>query len=148
MIFVQPHQRVVADILAYFLAAVIGPRVAPRRVGAPVVVEINPAHPVFAPAVKLPEVKVRGAKMVVYHIQQDRDSMLMGSAYETFKRLWTAIAALDGKHVRRVVAPRNVAWELAWRHHQERVDAELRQVRELLDSQVKIAWFAIGAGHK
>src|SRR5262249_55888301 len=61
----QPAQRIVADVLAHLAAAVVGPRVAPRRLPAPVVVEVDAAPPVLAPAVELPEVEVARAEMVV-----------------------------------------------------------------------------------
>src|SRR5689334_13466306 len=52
----EPAQRIVADVLAHRAAAVVGPRIAPRRLSPPVVVEVDAALPVLAPAVELPEI--------------------------------------------------------------------------------------------
>src|SRR5690606_22204239 len=53
-VLVEPVERVVADELAHLRPAVIRPRVAPGRVRAPVVVEIDAALLLLAPAVEAP----------------------------------------------------------------------------------------------
>src|SRR5207244_6729300 len=73
----QPHERVVTNVLPHLAATVVRPRVAPRRLPPPVVVEIDPAFlgtPVRAPAVELPEVEVVGAEVVVDDVEDDGDA--------------------------------------------------------------------------
>src|SRR5258705_3549058 len=64
----EPAQDIVAQELAHFAAAVIGPR-APWRSRAPVIVEVDASEPVLIPAVELPQIEIVGTKMVVNHVE-------------------------------------------------------------------------------
>ena len=79
---VEPHQRVVADELAHLAAAVVGPGVAPRRRRLVVVVEVDAALVVLAPAVESPEVEVARAEVVVDDVEDDADAALVRLADE------------------------------------------------------------------
>ena len=53
MVFIQPHRDIVKDKLPNFWPAEVRPS-APRRIAALIIIKINPAAVVLAPAVKLP----------------------------------------------------------------------------------------------
>jgi hypothetical protein len=135
----QPAQRVVADVLAHFAAAVVGAGIAPRRIAAPVVVEIDAALPVGAPAVELPEVEVGRAEMVVDDVVDDGDAARMRRVDQAPQAVGTAIRAFDRENVGRVVAPRLVAGKLVGRQQLDDVDAEIGDVVELADHRVEVA---------
>ena len=74
VILLQPHQGVVADELAHFLAAVVGASRAPRgsRHASRCRSRCRPA--VLAPAVKLPQIEIAGAEVVVDDVQDHRQA--------------------------------------------------------------------------
>ena len=131
-VLLHPHQGVVADELADLAAPVVRPGVAPGRGGAVVVVEVDPAAVVFAPAVKAPQVQIAGAEVVVDHVQDHRKALGMRLADKGLEGLGAAVNALYRKHVRRVVAPRVVAGKLGQGHDFNRVDAQRLQMRQAL----------------
>ena len=133
VVLVQPVERVVPDELADLAASVVGAGVAPGGVAAPVVVEVDAALVVLAPAVELPEVEVARAEMVVDDVEDHRDPAPMRGFDEGLKPLGSAVGALDGEDVRGVVAPGDVPGELHRRHDLHRVHPEPLQMPELLD---------------
>ena len=96
----EPHQGVVAEELADLAAAVIGAAVPPRRLAAPVVVEVDPAQSVLRPAVELPDVEVAGAEVVVNHVEDDGDAEAVGRLDELLEGPGTAVSAFDREDVR------------------------------------------------
>ena len=135
VVLLQPQERVVADELAHLAAAVVGPGVAPGRLAAPVVVEVDAALVVLAPAVELPEVEVARAEVVVDDVEDHRDPALVRGLDERLEALGPAVGALDGEDVGGVVAPGDVAGELRRRHDLHRVHPEPLQVPELARSR-------------
>ena len=87
MVVLEPHQGVVADELADLAAAVVGAGVAPRRVVAPVVVEVDAAAVVLAPAVEPPQVEVARAEVVVDDVEDDREAVLVRGLDELLEAL-------------------------------------------------------------
>ena len=132
MVFLQPHQGVVADELADFLATVIGAGRTPGSFGVPVVVEVDAALIVLAPAVKLPQIQITRAEVVVDDVQNHADPGLMGRLDEAFETGRTAVVGFHGENAGGVVSPGQVTGELGQRHHFDDVDAQLLQVAKLL----------------
>ena len=138
----QPHERIVTDVLPHLTATVVRPRVAPRRLATPVVVEIDPAFlgtSGRAPAVELPEVEVVGAEVVVDDVEDDGDATTVGGIDEPAEPVRTPVRLLDREDEGGVVAPRDVAGELVGRHHLDDVDAQVGQVVELADDGLEVA---------
>ena len=131
---VQPHQRVVPDELAHFGAAVVRPRVAPRRRRLRgVVVEEDATKVVLAPAIELPHVHVGGAEVVVDHVVQHGDAARMRRIHESLQVIRRAVGALNAEGVAGVVAPAEVARELVDGHQADAVHAQIRQMVQLAD---------------
>jgi hypothetical protein len=63
-ILFEPHQGVVAQVLTHLRPPVIRTGVAPWRLRAPIVVEIDPAFVVPTPAIELPQIQVTGAQVI------------------------------------------------------------------------------------
>ena len=144
----EPGQGAVAQERAHLATAVVGPGGAPRRLGAAVVVEVDAAAVVLAPAVEPPQVQVRRTEVVEDDIHDDRDAVLVGRLDEALERVGSAIARLDGEEVRRVVTPRDVAGELERRHDLDRTDAQVAQVRQPADGAVEVASRLASAGER
>ena len=66
--------------------------------------EINTAAVVLTPAVKPPQIEIRRAEVVVHHIQNHREAILMGLLDEFLKRLRPTIGRFHCEDVRGVVA--------------------------------------------
>ena len=128
VVFLEPHQDVVEDELADLAASVIGPGVAPRRVRPVVVVEVDAAAIVLAPAVELPEIEVARAEVVVNDVEDHRDALLVGALDELLERQRASVGGLNRKDMGGVVAPRPFSRELGYRHDLDRIDAELFQM--------------------
>jgi hypothetical protein len=126
----QPHARVVHEVGADFRAAVVGAGVAPGRLAAVVVVEVDAAAIVLAPPVEAPQVEVGGAEVVVDHVHEHRHAARVGLAHEGLEGIGAAVGALDGERMGRVVAPRDVARKLGHRHQPDSGDAEALEVVE------------------
>jgi hypothetical protein len=105
MIFVQPHQGVVPNELPHFLPAVIRASHSPGRFGTPVVIEINAALAVFAPAVELPQIQIARPEVVIDDIQNHPDTGLMRSFHEPLEPGCTAVIRFHRENARRVVSP-------------------------------------------
>jgi len=133
VILVQPHQRIVADELSYLGAAVIGASQSPRGRGPPIVVKIDPALAIFAPAVELPEIEVAGAKMVVDHIQDHAEAGLMSRFDKPLESQRAAVVAFDSEHAGRVVAPRSKAAKLGQGHQLDDIHPQTFQIVQLLE---------------
>ena len=101
----QPHHRVVTNELTHLAAAVVGSGVAPRSRGLPVVVEVDSALVVLAPAVELPQVEVRGAEVVVDDVDDDGQTVPVTHLDQVTQFLRAAVGALHGEDVGGVVAP-------------------------------------------
>ena len=86
MVFLEPHEDVIEEVLTDLAASVIGPGFSPRRVGPVVVVEVDSAAIVLGPAVELPKIEVAGAQVVVNNVQDHRDALLVGALDELFER--------------------------------------------------------------
>jgi hypothetical protein len=71
--------------LTDFAASVIGTGFSPRRGGPIVVVEVDTAAIVFAPAIELPQIEVAGAEMIVNNVQDDSDALLVSALDKPFK---------------------------------------------------------------
>ena len=144
-VLVEPEQRVVADVLAHFRAAVIGAGIAPGRVGAAVVVKVDAAVVVdAAPAVEAPEIEIARSEVVVDHIEHHGDALGVRRFDEPVQALRTAQRRFHRERLRRVVAPRVIHREFDHRHDLDGVDAEIVQVGELRDDFVERA--RAGAG--
>ncbi len=128
VVFLEPHQGVIDEVLADLPSSVIRPCFSPRRVGPVVVVEVDSAAIVLAPAVELPEIEVAGAQVVVDHVEDHRDAFLMGTLDELLERQRAAVGGLHREDMGGVVAPRPVSGELADRHDLNRVDAKTLQM--------------------
>ena len=87
VVLLQPHQGVVADELAHLGAAVVRAGCRPRASRAPVVVEVDAAAVVLAPAVEPPQVEVARAEVVVDDVEDDREPVAVGLADELLERL-------------------------------------------------------------
>ena len=87
MVLFEPHQGVVAEVLAHLLAAVVGTGVAPGRRRALVVVEVDAARAVLAPAVELPQGEVARAEVVVDDVEDDGDAVRVGGLDEALERV-------------------------------------------------------------
>ena len=138
VIFLQPHQGVVADELADFFAAVVGASQSPRGLRMPVVVEVDAAHAVFAPAVKLPQIEIAGAEVVVDDVQNHRQAGSMRRFDEPLEAARTAVVGFHGENARGVVSPRQLAGELGQGHHFHDVHAQSLQMVEFLQGFLKL----------
>jgi hypothetical protein len=78
----------------------------PRVFANAVIVEVDSPFPIFAPTVKLPQIKIRGAKVVVNDIYDDGDTMLVGRLHKPLKCIRPAVKTFNGKGMRRIVTPR------------------------------------------
>lgn len=87
----EPQKGVIAQILAHFIPAIIRPRLAPGCLRAVIIVKVNPPLAIFAPAVKPPQIKVAGAKVVVNDIEDDGDTVLVGRFHKALKGIRSAI---------------------------------------------------------
>ena len=142
----QPEQRVVAQKLPDLAAPIIRPRVAPRCLTPPVIVEIDPAMAVLVPAVELPEVEVVGSEMVVDDVIDDCDPAAMRRIHERLKSGGPAIIGFDREQIRRIVSERAVPRKLVRRHHLNHVDPKIDQIVELADDGREIATPVATAG--
>ena len=98
----------------------------------PVVVEVDAAHAVLAPAVKLPQIKVAGAEVVVDDVQDHRQAGSMRRFDEPLEAGRAAVVGFHGKNARGVVSPRQLAGELGQGHHFDDVHAQSLQMVEFL----------------
>src|SRR6266404_8159265 len=90
-VFVQPKEGMVAKVLPRFRATVIRTGIAPGRVRAVVIIEINaPVVILIAPAVEAPKIEIAGAEVVVNHVHDHRDAQRMRRFYKPLKTLWPA----------------------------------------------------------
>src|SRR5207248_8469161 len=95
----QPHERIVTDVLPHLTATVVRPRVAPRRLATPVVVEIDPAFlgtSGRAPAVELPEVEAVGAEVVLDDVEADGGATAEGSMADPAAPVGTRVRLFHG----------------------------------------------------
>src|SRR5690606_24870303 len=89
----EPEQGVVADELAYFGSAVVRSGVAPRRGGPVVVVEVDAAAIVSnLPAVEVPQVEIARTEVIVDHVHDDGEAVLVRGTDEAAQRLRAADA--------------------------------------------------------
>ena len=130
MVFLQPHHDVIEEVLTDLAASVIGPGFSPRRAGPVVVVEVDSAAIVLAPAVELPKIEIAGAQVVVNNVQDHRDALLVGALDELFERQRAAVGGLHREDMGGVVTPRPLSRKLAHRHDLDRIDAELFQMSQ------------------
>jgi len=96
-IVLNPHERIVTNILADLSPPVIGTRLAPGRLRSLVVVEVDAAPVVLAPPVESPQIQVGRAKMVVDHIDNHGDTQFVGPADEVAKGGRGAVVTLDSE---------------------------------------------------
>ncbi len=120
-------------------APVVGPGVAPRGLTSGVVVEVDAALAVLAPAVEPPQVEVGRAEVVVDDIERTAMPRSWAARISCLRARGPAVRLLDGEDVRRVVAPREVGGELRRRHQLDGVDPQVAQVVEPLDHAVEAA---------
>ena len=132
VIFVQPHERVVAQELPHFRTAVVRPCMTPGRLGAVVVIEIDAPAVLLPPAVESPQIQVARSQMVIDHIENDGDPVLVGCFDEFLESKMAAIIGLDRERQGGVVAPGARSGEGHRRHDLHRVDAQRPKVREFL----------------
>ena len=142
----QPHQRIVMDVAAHLLPAIVRPGAAPGGLGAPVVIKIDAALVVLLPAVELPEVQVAGTKVVVDHVQDHGQAALVCLPYEGLEAIRSAVGALHGIDVGRVVAPGIIPGELGHRHDLDGIDAQALQMLELFRGILKVSGFSLCIG--
>ncbi len=128
LVLVQPRQGVIAQHLAHFGSAIVGPRVAPGRLGAVVVIEVDAAAVALRPAVEAPQVKVARPQVVIDHVEDDGDAMTVSRFDELLEAQHAAVIRLHGEWQRQVIAPGAAAGELHRRHDLHGVDAHLAQV--------------------
>ena len=133
VVFLHPHERIVTDVLPYFGAAEVRAGTAPRGIIAPVLVEVDAAAVVLAPAVESPQVQVAWPEVVVHHIQNYCKALAMGLLHEILELRRPAVGRLDSERMGRVVPPTAIPGELGNGHHLDAVDAQPLQVVELLD---------------
>ena len=131
MILINPHQRVITQILAHFGSAIVRPCVAPGGSGALIVIEIDATQIILVPAIKAPEIKIAWPQMVVDHIHDDTDAVGVGTFDKILECIRTAIVAFDRKDRGRVIAPRNATSEFHRRHQFDHIDAKRLQVGQL-----------------
>ena len=125
---VEPHHRIFLEIRAHFASAVVGTRT-PWRTGIGVFVEEDATRRTTgAPSVILPEIHIRGSKVVEHHIAHHGNSALMRRIHKGLECIRTAVGTFNAEWVRRVVAPTDVTREFIGRHQFQRVDAECLQV--------------------
>ena len=109
MVLFEPHQGVIAQILAHFTPAVIGARLAPGCLRAVIIVKVDSSFIIFAPTVKLPQIKIARTKVVVNDIYDDSDTLLVGRFNKSLKGVRSAVNAFNGKGMGRIVPPRKIA---------------------------------------
>src|SRR5206468_775517 len=101
-VFIQPKEGVIPKVLAYLWPTVVRPCIAPRRVRAIVIIEIDTAVVIpVAPAVETPEIEVARAEVIVNHVHDHRDALSMRSFHEPVEALWAAQPRFHGEGVRR-----------------------------------------------
>ena len=105
MIFLEPHEDVVEDILSDLAASVIGTGVSPRRMRPVVVVEVDSAAIVLGPAVELPKIEVPRAKVVVNDVEDHRDAVSVGALDELLERQRAAVGESQPKRYGRGCSP-------------------------------------------
>jgi hypothetical protein len=101
----EPHDDLIANELAHLASPEVGPRIAPRRGSAEVVVEEDATEIVLAPAVELPDIHVVRAPMRMHDVVQHREAVRVRVIDELLEFVGTAVRTLHRKLVRRVVAP-------------------------------------------
>ena len=137
VVLLEPHQGVIAQILAHFTPAIIGARLAPGCLRAAIIVKVNSPFLIFAPPVKLPQIKIAGAKVVVNDIYDDSDTMLVGRFHKSLEGIRPAVNAFNGKGMSRIVAPRKVACKLHDRHHFHGIDAQFFKIGQFFNGTIK-----------
>jgi len=133
----EPHDGVVADVLADESAAEIWPCVAPGGYGSVVVIEKDSAASVLTPAIESPKVEIAGAVMVVDDIEEDSDAAFVAFIYESFESLGAAIGSFDAERICGVVSPTVIAGEFVYGEEFDGGDAEILEIVEFLDCGVK-----------
>src|SRR4030065_973204 len=143
IVLLEPHQSVIAQILAPSAPTIIGARLAPGCLGAMVIVEVDSTFLVFAPTVKLPQIKIGGAKVVVDNINDDSNTMLMGRLHKSLECIRPTVNTLNGKGMRWLVAPRKVARKLRDRHHFHAINTQLLKVGQFFNGTIQRAWMSL-----
>jgi len=112
VVFFEPHENVVAEVLPDLTVSVSRPGVPPRRMRPVVVVEVDAAALVLGPAVELPQIEVARAQVVVHDVEDHRDALLVGALDESLERHRASLGDLNRKDMGRVVPPRPLSREL------------------------------------
>ena len=139
MVFLEPHQGVVEDVLSNLVASVVGTGVSPRRMRPVIVVEVDSTVIVLGPAVELPEIEIPRSEVVVNNIEDHCDAVPVSALDELLERQWASVGKLNRKDMGGVVTPRPLSRELGDRHDLDRVDAELFQMSQTGRHRGKLA---------
>ena len=137
MIFSEPHCDIIKNELAYFWSSVVGSS-APWCIAALVVVKINAAAIILAPAVKAPQICI-AVKMIIHNVKNDADAVLMAGAYEFHQPMSSAEHAFDTENMIWRIAPTITKRHARDRHKLNNIDAEIAQVIKFFDCRIKCA---------
>ena len=135
MIFSEPHCDVIKNELAYFWSSVVGSS-APWCIAALVVVKINAAAIILAPAVKTPQICI-AVKMVVYNVKNDADAVLMAGAHEFHQSMPSAEHAFDTENMIWRIAPTVAKRHACNWHKLNNIDTEIAQIIKFFNRRIK-----------
>src|ERR1035441_2080919 len=127
----HPHQSVVAEEAPHLVRPLTFKihSSAPRRVMS--VDEIG---------AKVGFVVSLGAKVVVVHVNQHRQSLLMGGIYESLEAVGAAIPLLNSKERYAVVSPAMIAGERCYGHQLDMSYAKINQMIKLANDGVECSF--------
>src|ERR1035437_1312719 len=126
----HPHQSVVAEEAPHLVRPLTFKihSSAPRRV-----MSVDEIRAKFACVIS------HGAKVVVHHVDQHRQSLLMGSIYESLEAVGATVPLLHRKECDAVVSPAVMAGERCHRHQLNMRYAKINQMIELANGGIECA---------
>ena len=102
---VEEIHRAFNEVLPHFVPTEVGTCIPPRRRATIVVVEIDAAPVALGPPVEAPDAKIRGAKVVVDHVEQHGDATFVAGVDESLKAAKSAVGFFHCEDMTWVVAP-------------------------------------------
>ena len=124
----HPAQRIVPKVLPHFVSAVIRPVHPPGSLFAVVVIKIDAALVVLAPAIELPQIAIVWTDMVINHVEKNRDTALVRFPHQIAKSVGASVGMLYREHISLVVAPGGIGWKFPRGHDLDHVDAQIPQI--------------------
>src|SRR3984885_9029196 len=111
-----------------------------------IVVKVNPALGILAPAVVLPEIEIVGAEVIINDVQDNRDAVAVSSIDHPLEALGSAIAALNRKRIRQAISPRTLTGESHRRHDLESVHTKVLKIWQPPDHLLEAARIFVRTG--